>query len=121
MFKFGFLFPLDVEQDINCRLFCSLLRNGALQLPMAVTYQAGYKFLILIMKVYNVTRPRGAESAVECELPKHCGPVKSMDFNPSKKCLLASGSSASEIHIVDINKPETLMTPGAKAQVINKK
>jgi len=40
-----------------------------------------------------------------------------MDFNPAKKCLLASGASASEIHIVDINKPDVLMTPGPKAQV----
>ena len=40
-----------------------------------------------------------------------------MDFNPAKKCLLASGASASEIHIVDINNPSVLMTPGPKAQV----
>ncbi|XP_063689338.1 protein transport protein Sec31A-like isoform X2 [Bolinopsis microptera] len=58
----------------------------------------------------------GEEDALECELPKHCGPVRSMDFNPAKKCLLASGASASEIHIVDINKPDVLMTPGPKAQ-----
>ncbi|KAL5261717.1 hypothetical protein ACHWQZ_G007426 [Mnemiopsis leidyi] len=58
----------------------------------------------------------GGEDALECELPKHCGPVRSMDFNPAKKCLLASGASASEIHIVDINNPSVLMTPGPKAQ-----
>ena len=59
----------------------------------------------------------GDETALECDLPKHCGPVRSMDFNPAQKCLLASGASASEIHIVDINKPSVLMTPGPKAQV----
>ena len=59
----------------------------------------------------------GDETAIECEIPKHSGPVRSLDFNPAKKSLLASGSSSSEIHIVDINSPSVLMTPGPKAQV----
>eukprot|EP00116_Pleurobrachia_bachei_P003057 sb/3463319/ len=58
----------------------------------------------------------GDEQPLVAELPKHCGPVRSLDFNPTKKCLLASGASASEINIVDINNPTVLMTPGPKAQ-----
>ncbi|MGH0117299.1 UNVERIFIED_CONTAM: hypothetical protein FKN15_013822 [Acipenser sinensis] len=50
----------------------------------------------------------------QCE--KHTGPVRTLDFNPFKSNLLASGANDSEIYIWDLNNFSNPMTPGAKSQ-----
>ncbi|BES91877.1 WD domain, G-beta repeat [Nesidiocoris tenuis] len=47
---------------------------------------------------------------------RHTGSVRSLDFNPYQKNLLATGASNSEIYIWDMNNTSTPMTPGAKSQ-----
>ncbi|KNC81850.1 hypothetical protein SARC_05841 [Sphaeroforma arctica JP610] len=48
------------------------------------------------------------------KLPKHNGPVRTLDFNPSQWNLLASGGSSGDMYIWDVNRPDAPMTPGAK-------
>lgn len=52
-------------------------------------------------------------------LEKHSGPVAALDINPFQHNLLASGSSASEILIWDLNNPSVPMSPGAKIQPLD--
>lgn len=48
-----------------------------------------------------------------CTLDKHAlGGVFSLDINPFQHNLLASGGSASEILVWDLNNPQKPMTPG---------
>lgn len=55
-------------------------------------------------------------AALSAEVNKHCGAVKTIDCNPFKKNLIASGSSESEIFIWDANNLNAPMTPGKKTE-----
>ncbi|XP_060064136.1 protein transport protein Sec31A-like [Ylistrum balloti] len=59
---------------------------------------------------------RGDKDCLQFKQDKHTGAVKALDFNPFQTNLLATGASDSEIHIWDLNKPDSPMTPGAKSQ-----
>ena len=53
------------------------------------------------------------------KLEQHTGPVAALDVNPFQNNLLASGSSASEILIWDLNNPAMPMSPGARIQPLD--
>ncbi|XP_033744000.1 protein transport protein Sec31A-like isoform X3 [Pecten maximus] len=59
---------------------------------------------------------KGDKDCLQFKQDKHTGAVKALDFNPFQANLLATGASDSEIHIWDLNKPDSPMTPGAKSQ-----
>ncbi|XP_021375424.1 protein transport protein Sec31A-like isoform X2 [Mizuhopecten yessoensis] len=66
---------------------------------------------------YSATKMiRGDTDCLQFKQDKHTGAVKALDFNPFQSNLLATGASDSEIHIWDLNKPDSPMTPGAKSQ-----
>ncbi len=59
--------------------------------------------------LYDAARlERGPVSTLE----QHVGPVYALDVNPFQHNLLASGASASEILVWDLNNPKNPMTPG---------
>ncbi|XP_069125025.1 protein transport protein Sec31A-like isoform X1 [Argopecten irradians] len=66
---------------------------------------------------YNASKMiKGDKDCLQFKQDKHTGAVKALDFNPFQTNLLATGASDSEIHIWDLNKPDSPMTPGAKSQ-----
>ncbi|XP_020726269.2 protein transport protein Sec31B isoform X6 [Odocoileus virginianus] len=70
-----------------------------------------------MLTLYNVTHilPSGKEPVI-ARRQKHSGAVRALDFNPFQGNLLASGASASEIFIWDLNNLSVPMTPGSKSQ-----
>ncbi|MGH0125298.1 UNVERIFIED_CONTAM: hypothetical protein FKN15_022179 [Acipenser sinensis] len=67
--------------------------------------------------LYNPTQILASEKeAIVGQCVKHTGPVRTLDFNPFKSNLLASGANDSEIYIWDLNNFSNPMTPGAKSQ-----
>ncbi|KAK6482057.1 protein transport protein Sec31A-like isoform X3 [Huso huso] len=67
--------------------------------------------------LYNPTQILASEKeAIVGQCEKHTGPVRTLDFNPFKSNLLASGANDSEIYIWDLNNFSNPMTPGAKSQ-----
>ncbi|KAK1164556.1 protein transport protein Sec31A-like isoform X2 [Acipenser oxyrinchus oxyrinchus] len=67
--------------------------------------------------LYNPTKILASEKeAIVGQCEKHTGPVRTLDFNPFKSNLLASGANDSEIYIWDLNNFSNPMTPGAKSQ-----
>jgi protein transport protein SEC31 len=68
------------------------------------------------LKVYNVSKILSGEEALVAQSDKHLGPVRTLDYNPFKTNLIASGTSESEIYIWDVNNINMPMTPGQKNQ-----
>nr|XP_020726270.1 protein transport protein Sec31B isoform X7 [Odocoileus virginianus texanus] len=70
-----------------------------------------------MLTLYNVTHilSSGKEPVI-ARRQKHSGAVRALDFNPFQGNLLASGASASEIFIWDLNNLSVPMTPGSKSQ-----
>ncbi|XP_058882395.1 protein transport protein Sec31A-like isoform X2 [Acipenser ruthenus] len=67
--------------------------------------------------LYNPIKILASEKeAIVGQCEKHTGPVRTLDFNPFKSNLLASGANDSEIYIWDLNNFSNPMTPGAKSQ-----
>ncbi|KAK6487527.1 protein transport protein Sec31A-like isoform X3 [Huso huso] len=67
--------------------------------------------------LYNPIQILASEKeAIVGQCEKHTGPVRTLDFNPFKSNLLASGANDSEIYIWDLNNFSNPMTPGAKSQ-----
>ena len=70
-------------------------------------------------KILNVQQQSKTSIEPIIRLEKHSGPVAALDINPFQNNLLASGSSASEILIWDLNNPAVPMSPGAKIQPLD--
>ncbi|XP_041117043.1 protein transport protein Sec31B-like isoform X2 [Polyodon spathula] len=69
------------------------------------------------VSLYNPTQILVSEKeAIVGQCEKHTGPVRTLDFNPFKSNLLASGANDSEIYIWDLNNFSNPMTPGTKSQ-----
>lgn len=68
--------------------------------------------------LYDYEKILNGKSVVQV-LEKHTGSVSALDINPFQHNLLASGASASDIFIWDLNNPSTPMTPGAKLQPLD--
>ncbi|KAG1671259.1 Protein transport protein Sec31A [Nymphon striatum] len=66
--------------------------------------------------VYDPSKILQGNKGIIFQKNNHNGPVRTLDFNPHKPNLLASGSSESEIFIWDLLHPVKPMTPGTKSQ-----
>lgn len=69
-----------------------------------------------LLKIYSVSKMLKGEDALVTQSDKHSGPVRTIDYNPFKSNLIASGSTESEIFIWDVNNTSVPMTPGTKTQ-----
>ena len=70
-----------------------------------------------LIQVYDASKViKGQNDSMTFSKDKHTGAVNALDINPFQTNLLVSGASDSEIFIWDLNKLQTPMTPGAKAQ-----
>lgn len=65
---------------------------------------------------YEKILEQNGSAALVKTLENHTGTVAALDQNPFQQNLLASGASASEILIWDLNNSNEPMTPGAKIQ-----
>jgi protein transport protein SEC31 len=68
------------------------------------------------LKLFSADKLLKGENSLIAESNKHNGPVRTVDFNPFKTNLIASGASESEIYIWDVNNINVPMTPGQKTQ-----
>lgn len=68
------------------------------------------------LKMFSAEKLLKGENALIAESNKHNGSVRTIDFNPFKSNLIASGASESEIFIWDVNNISVPMTPGQKTQ-----
>jgi len=68
---------------------------------------------------YEKILSSSSSAAVVKTLENHTGCVQALDINPFQTNLLASGASASEILIWDLNNSNEPMTPGAKIQPLD--
>ncbi|XP_012288447.1 protein transport protein Sec31A isoform X2 [Orussus abietinus] len=70
-----------------------------------------------IIQIYSVAKVLAKESDCLISTPsRHTGPVRTMDFNPFRTNLLATGATESEIIIWDMSNTNNPMAPGPTSQ-----